>query len=139
MEPHITVIFPFESDLSDEALIEHVSTKIASMTSFDASLYPQPTSESGYVYFPIDVGVEQVAALHNFLYVGPLAQFRRDCSYTPHVTIGRARLGKAQQILEEATKLDIETEFGISRLKIERIGTHGESEIISQLNLGLGI
>ena len=137
VEPHVTLVFPFEMDSPDEVLIEHVSSKIASTSRFSASIHHQPTMESDYVYLPIDKGSAQVKALHNLLYVGVLEQFRQDRPYVPHITIGRVRNENSRDILEALKSLEIESKIMINRLKIERIGPNGESEIISEHLLGL--
>lgn len=136
IEPHITLVFPFEMDSTDEVLIEFVLSKLASTSRFAASIHHKPTIESGYVYLPIDNGSAQVKALHNLLYVGVLEQFRQDRVYAPHITIGKVGIEGSQDILEAAKSLKIETKFMINRLKIERIGLNGESEIISEHFLG---
>lgn len=137
VEPHVTLVFPFELDSPDEVLIEHVLSKVASTAKFSASIHQRPKTYSGYVFLPIDEGTAQVKELHDLLYVGLLEQFRPDRLYVPHITIGRVSNENSHDILEATKGLKIETRIMINTIKIERIGPNGESEIISEHLLGL--
>lgn len=137
LEPHITLVFPFKMNVSDEALVDHVLSQVSSISSFAASIHYQPKIESDYLYLEVEEGAAQIKALRNFLYTGLLEQLRQDRLYIPHITIGRVHPENAQYILEDAKGLQFETRFMISRLKVERIGSNGESKIISEHNLEL--
>jgi len=136
IEPHITLVFPFDSNIEDDALAEHIESSTSLVASFAASLAPKAILQEGYVYFPLEDGMLQAAALHQQLYSGLLASFLLDVPYVPHITVGRADAAQAQQILHRANALEFTREFRISRLKLERICTNGESEIIRQFDLG---
>lgn len=132
LEPHITLVFPFKMNISDEVLVDQVSSKISSFTSFVASIHHQPTIESNCMYLEVKEGSAEIKALHNLLYTGLLEQLRQDRLYIPHITIGRVNSESAQYVIEDAKRLQFETKFMINRLKVERIGPNGESIIISE-------
>ena len=133
VEPHITLVFPFASALSDEALISHVETQVASTNQFQASLSRKPIVDAGYVYFSILVGLDQVSRLHDRLYDGPLVPHLENRPYVPHITIGREEGMDANRIADEASSLNASATFSVSKLKIERIGTGGASQVIKTI------
>lgn len=130
IEPHITLVFPFDSELSDEELIEHVETKVVSTNSFQATLYPLPTIDSGYIYFSILLGISQISALHDRLYEGVMAQYLEARPYVPHITVGRGNDVEATLIAEEASTICFSKTFNVNKIQIERIGANGKSEAI---------
>lgn len=135
IEPHITVVFPFKSDLSDEELIQHVEAQIESTSSFHASLCAQPTLDSEYVYFPIDIGANEILEIHERLYDGPLSRHLQARPYVPHITVGGGKSAQVKRIEDEAKALGITKTFSIKKMKIERIGNSGESKVIKTLFL----
>lgn len=135
IEPHITLVFPFESDLSDEALIEHVEAQLVTTNSFHASLCPLPTVDSAYVYFSILHGKNQILALHEHLYSGALAQHLQPRPYVPHITVGQGNAEQVKPMVDEATALGISDTFSVRKLKIERIGDCGASNLLKTFYL----
>ena len=133
IEPHITLVFPFDSAISDEELIEHVETKVVSTSSFRASLCPQPTIDSGYIYFSILLGDSQITALHDRLYEGLMAKYLQARPYVPHLTVGRGNGVQAKLIAVEASTISASKVFNINKIRIERIGASGESEAIKTI------
>ncbi|WP_339618004.1 2'-5' RNA ligase family protein [uncultured Gilvimarinus sp.] len=133
IEPHITLVFPFVSVLSDEALISHVETQVAATNRFQASLNPQPIMDTGYVYFSLLFGVDQVSKLHERLYDGPLVPHLEDRSYVSHITMGRGNGIEASRIADEASSLNASATFSVSKLKIERISPGGASQVIKTI------
>jgi 2'-5' RNA ligase len=89
--PHITIIFPFKSNITTEELKTHVASKIANQRKFEISLKKAISfnAEDSNVYFKIDQGKENILTLHDLLYSDLLEQYK-DYSkyYTPHLTIG---------------------------------------------------
>tara|TARA_R110001592_G_scaffold291221_1_gene560587 strand:- start:633 stop:1127 length:495 start_codon:yes stop_codon:yes gene_type:complete len=133
IEPHITLVFPFDSAISDEELIEHVETKVVSTSSFKASLCPQPTIDSGYIYFPILLGNGQISALHDRLYEGLMSKHLQDRPYVPHITVGRGNGVQAKLMAEEASTISVSNTFNVNKVLIEKIGATGESKTIKAI------
>lgn len=94
VRPHITLVFPFESDLSSEELRAHISTALAgckpfnmTMRGFTVSVEPM----SNYLFLNVIDGLEWLYDLSRKLYTGPLAAHQSDQyreSYCPHLTVG---------------------------------------------------
>lgn len=134
--PHITLVFPFASDLQDAVLTAHAREVAASFGPFRISMGRAESHAPDYIWLPIRLGAEVVHALHEALYKRPLAGFRnQEVNYQPHVTIGRVSHGR-RDILREADAVELPTEILVERLVIERIGRDGRSEVLCFLPLG---
>ncbi|MCM3737395.1 2'-5' RNA ligase family protein [Bacillus cytotoxicus] len=66
--PHITLIFPFASEVSNEILKEHIETNISNMNPFYITLNPIVTNADEYLFLLIEEGKENIIELHNKLY-----------------------------------------------------------------------
>jgi 2'-5' RNA ligase len=87
---HITLVFPFESDLSAEQLRAHIQRAIQGMTPFPVQCRGVTGHEDEYLFLNVKLGNDQLIDLHDRLYSGPLAaHLRFEYTYTPHVTVGR--------------------------------------------------
>jgi 2'-5' RNA ligase len=87
---HITLVFPFESDLSSGALRTHVASALAGVPIFQVELARVRTSGEEYIYLDVGEGRQDVVALHGRLHTGPLARhLSHEHPYEPHVTVGR--------------------------------------------------
>ena len=87
--PHITVVFPFDIDLTDDELIKHCQKQITGIKLIEAKLGPVRIEPNGYVYFLLAEGGHEITEIHNHLYSGPLADQFVDVSFKPHLTIAR--------------------------------------------------
>jgi 2'-5' RNA ligase len=90
IEPHITLVFPFESHLSIESLRSHVEQIIQGFKPFPIRLYNITGSEGEYLFLNVKQGNDQIIELHDRLYSGLLAEYLSvENIYVPHLTIGR--------------------------------------------------
>jgi 2'-5' RNA ligase len=139
IEPHITLVFPVESNATDEELVAHVSHQVSSDSSFDASLETVPTSHGDYIYLQIVEGFEQIGSMHDRLYKGFLRPLLLDIPYVPHITIARVARVEHDKLMAEAASLEFRTRFRIGNLKIERVLDSGRGELIGTISLRSGI
>jgi 2'-5' RNA ligase len=89
---HVTLVFPFATDLTTSNLRQHIEDVVAATPPFDIELSDVSMEEGGYVFLNVSVGRERIAALHDGLYSGRLAEhLSRGHRYQPHITVGRLR------------------------------------------------
>ena len=87
---HVTLVFAFQTPVSLGALRAHVARVAAGTSPFRVQFAGVRIGDREYLYLDIDEGREQVIALHQQLYTGPLAGvMSAERLYEPHVTIGR--------------------------------------------------
>lgn len=133
--PHVTLVFPFESAMADAALVAHVRQVTESAAPFSIVLGAAERQAPDYVWLPVVGGAARIQDLHEDLYTGPLAEFRRrDCAYRPHLTIGRVDCGR-DEVLREARAIVLPAAITIDRVVIERILPDGGSELLHSFPL----
>lgn len=89
--PHITLVFPFESELSKVELENHLSQVLAAVPVFEIEFQGVSGDyRDGYLFLNCIKGNDQLISLHNKLYKGILAQhLYQEVPYFPHITLGR--------------------------------------------------
>ncbi len=90
VSPHITLVFPFASDIATDDLGDHVSTSLRSVEPFTLTLQGFTGADNAYLFLNVKVGNDGIVRLHDRLYTRVLKPFlHRAVTYTPHLTIGR--------------------------------------------------
>lgn len=90
--PHVTLVFPFESDISADVLAEHLQKSTAGLKPFRIVMTGVTGAEGEYLFLNVKVGNDQIIQIHDNLYSGLLKQYLyRSLTYTPHLTVGRIR------------------------------------------------
>lgn len=88
--PHITLVFPFTSDLATQTMAEHIASAIEGIAPFPIELRGVTGDDDEYLFLNIKRGNDGVIALHDRLYTGPLAPFLSlRHTFVPHLTVGR--------------------------------------------------
>ncbi len=116
--PHITLVFPFRSDIAPAALWQHIAQAVAGMPPFVVRLHEITGHSDEYLFLNVKRGNDELIALHDRLYTDILAPFLApEFTFTPHLTIGRLdnheafqmalREAHAEQAVFEATVREI--------------------------------
>ena len=109
---HVTLVFPFIPDLSEDRLADHVARAVMGVPPFAILLTRLSVETGGYVFLNVGAGADRFHELHARLYSGPLARHRSsEHDYRPHVTIGRVtdhhELAKARDEANDALPLPV--------------------------------
>ena len=86
---HVTLVFPFATEISDDDLKRHLTTAMQGHRSFSFDLDGFSCTTDHVLFFNIGRGADHVRELHNRLYTGPLGEFLSAQEFVPHVTVGR--------------------------------------------------
>ena len=87
---HVTLVFPFTSDLSTDALRHHVERGVRGCPPFQVRLEGISEADDDYVFLDVSVGKSGFVDLHDRLYSGVLAgHLSTEHIYRPHVTVAR--------------------------------------------------
>ena len=93
--PHITLVFPFAATLSLDDLLAHMRASVATIPPFEIALRGVTGQEDEWLFLNVKRGNDQIIALHDRLYSGPLApHLSPRYSYTPHLTVGHLARGE---------------------------------------------
>ncbi len=89
--PHITIVFPFESNISTNELKEHFKESLKGIKKFNIQLKDITGDfRDGFLYLNVKKGNDNIIELHDKLYSGILQNFLfRKITYCPHLTVGR--------------------------------------------------
>ncbi|RLQ94365.1 2'-5' RNA ligase family protein [Falsibacillus albus] len=129
--PHITLIFPFRSEISTSELKAHMENVLLEENTFNITLKGITGSEGGYLFLGVKEGNDSIIRLHDKLYGGMLAQFyNRKISYLPHMTVGRVHNEHEFEGAIEVTEAYNENFCSkINNVYLESIHDDGKSEI----------
>lgn len=142
VRPHITLVFPFESDITTVELKAHMTDVLSSSAPFEINLggiAPSPAL-GNYLFLNVIKGRTEIAALHTKLYTGILRKFYpewlRSTVYLPHMTVGhfdsKAELSLA---LQEAQKMTASFHAIVRAVGAEIIVENEKS--VMELNIAL--
>ncbi|MGL4760811.1 MAG: 2'-5' RNA ligase family protein [Sarcina sp.] len=117
--PHVTLVFPFESDIETEDLKKHVLASVKGIKPFKISIQGVASKESfgNYIFMKVLDGIPQLTKLHENLYTGILEDFLPswldNVKFLPHMTVGN--LTSKKEVYEAIDELkDIQNCFETS-------------------------
>lgn len=129
--PHISLVFPFVSDISREELETHVKYALKGLYKFDLRLNTITGTEDSYLFLNVKIGNDEIIELHDKLYAGILKQFLyRGLTFVPHLTIGK--LHEKSSFIKALKDLE-EFDYGfytvIDEISVELIDENENSQI----------
>ncbi len=134
IQPHITIVFPFIDDISDEDLIKNVRSYFMDKTKFYVKFSGTSYSEDNYIFLNCVTGVENIIKLHDDLYNKYFFNHLSDREYIPHITIGQI-FNSTEEQLNKIKNMNDEFECYIDTVCIEKIGINNESIILDKIEL----
>ena len=138
VEPHVTLVFPFHSDLPKQLIYDFVKETCKHFEPFKIH-FSEIIDKGDFIFLVPSEGREKVIELHKALYSGPFSDFLPDIlrkeEFIPHITIGKKILddetGQMKMIKERMT----EYETTIEKVSVEVINEDKESVIESEIML----
>ena len=139
VRPHITLVFPFHSDIADAELGSHIENAISGIRPFSlqlAGIFKQEDAFGNYLFLDVKEGKKQLIQLHDRLYSGALSSFSSEIPYSPHMTLGNLENRNALHAAYEAVKSISESFSTVAdTISVEKIGKQGESIILMEKKL----
>jgi len=95
VKPHITLVFPFDSDIQTNVLREHISLVLSDVKAFEVTLNGiiPVNNFSKYLFLDIQKGGNKIIELHKRLYTGILENYfpewLKGHDFLPHMTVGK--------------------------------------------------
>lgn len=139
VRPHITLIFPFKSQMNNEELTRILNIRLMSVKSFELKLGGISKQENvfgKYLFLDVLQGTEELCSIHQILYDNEFKKFDLGLPYLPHMTIGKL---STTQLLENAFN-DIKSMNNtfstiVNKVSVEMIGDNEESIIVIEKKL----
>ncbi len=90
IDPHITLIFPFSDNISNEVLIDNIRYILKSEKPFTVKFEGVSLSNDNYIFLNCIEGIDKIIYLHDVIYQKVLpTHLKKDLPYTPHITLGQ--------------------------------------------------
>jgi 2'-5' RNA ligase len=133
---HITLVFPFESAMSDLELETHLRELVAQSPRFSVVFQGITAYENEYLFLNMRRGNDEVMQLHDVLYSGALATHRvRRHTFVPHVTVGRVRSEAVPEALEATAEVNSPIHANVEAVAVYAIQGDGSRPVLFELEL----
>ncbi|WP_250160200.1 2'-5' RNA ligase family protein [Caloranaerobacter azorensis] len=131
IKPHITVVFPFESNIKTEELEKHVKQALKGIKPFKIRLKGITGTIDNYLFLNVKEGNDKIIEIHDKLYTGILEKFLyRKVTYIPHITVGKVEeIEEFEIALEETEKIQDTFETVVEEICVELIDEDDKSNI----------
>lgn len=140
VRPHITLVFPFESKMSNEELAQILEVRLELVEPFElvlAGISRQEDTFGNYLFLNVKKGEEEIMEIHRILYENEFKEFDQGYPYIPHMTIGK--LPTPEQLASAYDDIGGEKycfATTIRKISVETIGDGNESIIVIEKELG---
>lgn len=139
VRPHITLVFPFESRMSNEELAEILKNRLKNVKPFKIKLQGisrQEDTFGNYLFLNVLQGQEEICAIHRMLYDNEFKKYDLGLHYVPHMTIGKLHdIEMLNEAYDEVKSNDESFSTIVNKISVEMIGDNGESIIIIEKNI----
>jgi 2'-5' RNA ligase len=132
--PHITLVFPFDSELTNEEINLYLKESLSDIHPFKVELEgfsKQEDRYGNYLFLNVVQGMDVIKNIHDILYKDKLKQFDVGYDYVPHMTVGKV---SSMELLDKAfydvNKCNDKFKTVVKKISVEMIGEHGESIIV---------
>lgn len=122
--PHISIVFPFDSNISTNELKEHVKDSLKGIKKFNIQLKDITGDfRDGFLFLNVKKGNDNIIELHDKLYSGILQNFLfNKITYCPHLTVGRLQEQKEfDNAINELSCFSENFETVIDKIFVENI------------------
>ncbi len=134
--PHITLVFPFEDQATNETIIDLCTRVARRFEAIEVTFSTPKTIEDVQVWIDVKEGKEKIERIHKELYSTFLQpHLRQGSTYIPHVTIGK-KTDRIYDLRTELSSTDFEsTTFRLEHLILEEISENEESITLEKIKL----
>jgi 2'-5' RNA ligase len=142
VRPHITLVFPFQSDITSNELEQHIRRVTAAIKPFKLTLQGiTPVQSFGnYLFLNVIKGKEEITDIHKRLYTALLEPvcppWLKSGGFTPHMTVGK--LGTEEEYkaaIEDVKDVGDIFETVVNKVSVEIIDENEDSQIEMEICL----
>lgn len=139
VRPHITLVFPFKSHMSDKELAQILNARLHSLKSFHLSMGGVSKQENvfgNYLFLDVSQGTEEICRIHKMLYDNEFKEFDIGLQYIPHITLGKFdTVPLLDNAFNKIGTMITAFHTTVNRISVEMIGDHEESIIVIEKEL----
>ncbi|MBS5939032.1 2'-5' RNA ligase family protein [Clostridium sp.] len=137
--PHITLVFPFESELTNEELSLYMSESLKDIHPFEIELEGFSKKEDrygNYLFLNVVQGMDVINNIHDILYKDKLKEFNLGYDYVPHMTVGKlSSMELLNKAFDDVSKYKDRFSTLVNKIYVEMIGENEESIILLEQEL----
>ena len=135
--PHITLVFPFDSQISSKVLYRHIKNSLQGFEAFSLSMQGISHEAKNYLFLNLMKGREDIIKIHDLLYSELIARFlSKKYIYRPHLTVGHLPdTDTAKIAIRELKHFDYKFETKIDKITTEIILENLSSEVDFEIKL----
>ena len=140
--PHVTLVFPFESNIGTQELREHLISALSGFKPFEVTLsgITGDALFEKFLFLNVGKGKKEIRAMHEKLYTGILEKYRpvwlRDGAFLPHMTVGKIEdKEQFEEAVEETRNITDCFATTITAVSVEIIEENGDSTIEMEIPL----
>ena len=129
--PHITLVFPFESGMTNDEVAERLTSSLKDISPFELVLRGFSKTDDNYLFLDIEKGKDIIEGIHDELYSNHFKDYCPGLPYIPHMTVGK--LNSEQELndaYEYVKNIDAGFQTIVKKISVEMIGEHEESIIV---------
>ncbi|MTI68343.1 MAG: 2'-5' RNA ligase family protein [Firmicutes bacterium] len=137
IKPHITLVFPFESNIKTKEIKKHMKKVLSDIDKFKLKLKGITGSFDNYLFLNIKEGNDNIIKIHDKLYTGILKKhLYKKITYFPHLTVGKFEdLNSFQKAFMEVKNMDDVFEAVIEKIYVEIIDENENSNIECSISI----
>ena len=142
VRPHITLVFPFVSDISSRDLKDHLGKVLSEIKPFQITMQGiTPVQHFGnYLFLEITSGRDEITDIHKRLYSDLLEPIHPDWlksgNYYPHMTIGKlAKEEEYKSAIEDVRDMNDVFNTIVEKVSVEIIDENEDSLIEMEILL----
>jgi len=143
IRPHITLVFPFASDLTTADLKEHIENATKEIPAFKILIKGIQSIDDKHMILCIEEGKDSIIQLHNNLNSGILVpfypEFLHHVDFLPHMTVGTFEVkSELEKALNELKSFDAVFQSVVDAIFVEIIDENQDSiiELVIRLKGG---
>lgn len=139
VRPHITLVFPFEIEMTNEKLSRVLDNRLKNVKPFHIKLKgvsKEKDDFGNYLFLEVVEGMDKLCTIYNILYENEFKKLDLGLQYVPHMTIGKL---PTVELLDDAYNhvKSMEDCFStvVDKVSVEMIGDNEESIIVIEKKL----
>ncbi|MBQ5311580.1 MAG: 2'-5' RNA ligase family protein [Oscillospiraceae bacterium] len=136
VRPHITLVFPFEDDMSNDAIEDILIWRLQDVHPFEIVLNGISMQKDKYgnsLLLDVQKGADEICRIHDIFYNNEFRRYDTGSLYKPHITVGKFHTG--QELYDAYNDLkDMDESFTgtVDKISAEMIGKDEGSVIIAE-------
>ncbi|MGN0598947.1 MAG: 2'-5' RNA ligase family protein [Oscillospiraceae bacterium] len=140
VRPHITIVFPFDIEISNDELSHILDTRLDGIEPFEIELQGFSKCEDrfgNYLFLNVIKGAGYISDIHDVLYRNEFMFCDLGLQYIPHMTVGKlSNVEELNRAYEDIKDIKCRFMSVIDKISVEMIGENEESIIIAEKHLG---